>query len=191
MSEKRFGKVGNSDVAIGRFTYGVENLSVHQWGEGATLEIGSFCSIAHCVTIFLGGNHRVDWCTTFPFGHIFVDQLGGQQITGHPATKGNVTIGNDVWIAHSATVMSGVTIGNGAVIAAHALVTKDVADYEMVGGNPAKSIKFRFEPSIRDLLLELRWWDLPVEEIREMTQLLSVEPSVGLLTMMIQQFRKG
>ena len=69
------GRVGASEILIGRFSYGFDKMSVRQWGEGATLRIGSFCSISTGVTIFLGGNHRADWISTFPFGHIYPDEL--------------------------------------------------------------------------------------------------------------------
>ena len=74
---KRTELIGNSPISIGRFTYGFENVVEKQWGDGAALTIGAFCSIADDVTIFLGGNHRTDWITTHPFGHIFVNELGG------------------------------------------------------------------------------------------------------------------
>jgi hypothetical protein len=80
--------IGKSPVSVGRFTYGHENIAVMQWGEGCPLDIGAFCSIADNVQIFLGGNHRTDWITTFPFGHIFQKDLGGENIQGHPATNG-------------------------------------------------------------------------------------------------------
>ncbi|WP_304170139.1 CatB-related O-acetyltransferase [Phenylobacterium aquaticum] len=174
-------------MRIGRFTYGVENVLVRQWGEGAGLEIGSFCSIASSITIFLGGNHRADWITTFPFGHIFQEELGGEGIVGHPATNGDVRIGHDVWIGHGVTIMSGVTIGDGAVIAANATVVKDVAPYQIVGGNPAKALKTRFSEEIIALLLELRWWTLPVETIREIAPELSTAPDAGRLRALIQR----
>jgi len=116
--------IGKSPVSVGRFTYGHENIAVMQWGEGCPLDIGAFCSIADNVQIFLGGNHRTDWITTFPFGHIFQKDLGGENIQGHPATNGGVSIGNDVWIGRGATIMSGISIGNGAVIAANSTVVK-------------------------------------------------------------------
>jgi acetyltransferase-like isoleucine patch superfamily enzyme len=169
--------LGKSPVSVGRFTYGVENLSVRQWGEGAGLQIGSFCSLADNIKIFLGGNHRTDWITTFPFGHVFVDELGGQGISGHPATRGDVIIGHDVWIGSGATLLSGVKIGNGAVVSADACVVKDVMPYHVVGGNPAQVIAARFEPEIIEILLELKWWDLPLAAIREMASILCSRPN--------------
>ena len=188
---ERIGLVGKSPVRIGRFTYGIEHLVVREWGEGAALNIGSFCSIATSVTVFLGGNHRLDWMTTFPFGHIFQEQLGGCDISGHPSTNGDVTIGNDVWIGHGSTIMSGVTIGSGAVIAANSMVVKDVMPYEVAGGNPAKVVKRRFNDEIKALLLQLAWWDLPVEVIKEINKDLSAVPDVVTLRNLIGRCNRG
>lgn len=185
-SVNREGMVGNSHISIGRFTYGFENLSVRQWNEGASLQIGSFCSISSNVTIFLGGNHRTDWITTFPFGHIFEDELGGKNIEGHPATKGDVLIGNDVWIASGVTILSGVTVGDGAVLSANATVIKDVKPYEIVGGNPAKSLKMRFDDELVNLLLTLKWWDFPLDKIKLITNQLSSQPTKNDLIKLIK-----
>ena len=182
--------VGNSPINVGRFTYGHGNVKILQWGEGAALTIGSFCSVASDVTVFLGGNHRLDWATTFPFGHIFIEELGGTEIKGHPTTKGDVVIGHDVWIGHSTTIMSGVSIGSGAVIAANSTVVKDVMPYEVVGGNPAKVIRSRFGKEITDLLLTLEWWNLPLDVIKVINKDLSVEPTVESLTSLIQKYKQ-
>ena len=145
---------------VGKGTYGTPKI--HHWGEDAILEVGAFCSIAENVSIFLGGNHRVDWITTYPFS---VFSKSASHIKGHPATKGNVIIGNDVWIGAGATILSGVTIGDGAVIGAQSLVTKDVPPYTIVGGNPATTLKLRFaEAEIRELII-LSWWQWPNEKI--------------------------
>jgi acetyltransferase-like isoleucine patch superfamily enzyme len=183
--------VGASRVSFGRFTYGFQHVAIKQWKEGAALRVGSFCSIAEKVTIFLGGNHRVDWITTFPFGHIFVEELGGGEIVGHPATKGDVTVGSDVWIGYGATIMSGVTIGDGAVVGVNATVVKDVEPYEIVGGNPARRLKFRFDDEVIALLLELRWWDLPVDDIRGLAPALCSAPKPDLLRGLLDRFRGG
>lgn len=112
---------------IGRGTYG--SPRVLNWGEGAKLEIGAYCSIAAGVTIFLGGEHRVDWVTTYPFNVLWDC---ASHITGHPATKGDVTIGHDVWLGRNATILSGVAIEDGAVVGCNALVTKPVPAYGIV-----------------------------------------------------------
>jgi acetyltransferase-like isoleucine patch superfamily enzyme len=185
---ERTGLAGNSPMSIGRFTYGIELLTVLEWGEGAALRIGSFCSIAPA-TIFLGGDHRVDWITTFPFGHIFEEEFGSNKIEGYPLTKGDVIIGNDVWIGRGATIFSGLAIGSGAVIAANATVVKDVAPYDIVAGNPAKTIKARFDAEIIELLLELGWWDLPVSSINEISRKLCAEPSVEILRDLVRHYK--
>jgi len=140
---------------IGEWTY-ADDLEVLDWGEGAMLQIGKYCSIAVGVKIFLGGEHRTDWVTTFPF-NCFWDSA--KQIKGHPRTKGNVTIGNDVWIGRDAMIMSGVTIGDGAVIGAGSVVAKDVRPYGIVVGNPANELKRRFSDEVVAKLNEIRWWD--------------------------------
>ncbi len=170
--------IGKSRIHVGAFTYHVANLNIRQWGEGAGLKIGRFCSLADNITVFLGGNHRVDWATTFPFGHICVDDLGGEGIVGCPRSSGDVVIGDDVWIGAGATIMSGVTIGTGAVIAAQAVVVGDVAPYDIVGGNPARVIRNRFSPQVVSLLLDLSWWNLPVETIRDIAPDLCTPPTV-------------
>ena len=157
-----------------KYSYGLENLIIRSWGEGSKLHVGSFCSIADNVEIFLGGNHRTDWVTTYPFGHINQDTFKwhGQ---GHPSTKGDIHIGNDVWLGSQCTIMSGVKIGNGAVVAAKAVVHKDVPDYCVVAGNPAKIIKKRFTDLQIEQLNKSAWWDLPDDRIQELIPLLCSE----------------
>ena len=147
---------------IGRGTYG--DLTVLSWGEGATLCIGNYGSIAAGVKIFLGGEHRMDWVTTFPFNVLWES---ARLHRGHPKTKGNVLIGNDVWIGTEAIISSGVTIGDGAVVGARAVVTRDVAPYAVVAGNPARVVKFRFDEQIVKRLCELKWWDWQESEIEK------------------------
>jgi acetyltransferase-like isoleucine patch superfamily enzyme len=150
---------------VGRHTYGHESIEVRDWGEGAKLTIGSFCSIADRVVVYLGGNHRPDWVTTFPFS-AFPDQWEtARGIEGHPATNGDVTIGSDVWIGSGATFMSGVTVGDGAAIATNSVVTRDVEPYAIVGGNPAKLIRHRFAPEVVEALLRIAWWEWDDERI--------------------------
>ena len=139
---------------IGRWTYGKPKIL--SWGEGAILKIGSFCSISGEVKILLGGEHRIDWVTTYPFNQLW--QSAGT-FTGHPATKGDVVIGSDVWIGAGALILSGVTIGNGAVVGARAVVSKDIPDYGIVAGNPARLIKKRFDEDIIQRLLKIAWWN--------------------------------
>lgn len=133
-------------------------------GEGAKLKIGSFCSIADEVVIFLGGNHRPDWVTTYPFNWVFKEF---DNIKGHPATKGNVVIGNDVWVGRGACILSGITIGDGAVIGANTVVTKSVDPFAVVVGNPGKMVKKRFSDEIVKKLLSIQWWNWDIQKIKE------------------------
>lgn len=152
---------------VGRHTYGEPHI-LH-WGENATLKIGSFCSISADIKIFLGGNHRTDWITTFPFNSIWPNH---KHIIGHPATKGDVIIGNDVWVGWGATILSGITIGNGAVIGAYSVVTKNVPAYAIVAGNPATVKKMRFSDENILFLEQCRWWDWPDEKINRAVSIL-------------------
>ena len=138
---------------VGLGTYG--EPSVMHWGEAATLKVGSYCSIADGVKIYLGGNHRIDWITTYPFS---IFRESAKDIAGHPATKGDVIIGHDVWIGDDVKILSGVNIGNGAVIGSSAVVSSNVAPYSIVAGNPAKHIKMRFTDDEVSILEKLCWW---------------------------------
>lgn len=146
---------------IGRASYG--DLKVRSWKEGATLKIGAFCSIAAGVKIFLGGEHRTDWVTTFPFPALWKAQAG--HFPGHPRTRGDVRIGNDVWIGAEAVITSGVTVGDGAVIGMRAVVTRDVPPYAIVAGNPARIIRTRFPETQVERLLAIAWWNWSDERI--------------------------
>lgn len=158
------------NVEIGVHTYGCPN--VIDYGEGSRLTIGRYCSIASGVTIMLGGNHRSDWITTYPFPALLDHWPGAAGIAGHPLTKGNVVIGNDVWLASDALILSGVTIGDGAVVGARAVVTKDVSPYAIVAGNPAKFVRDRFAKEQVQELLAIRWWDWPEEVVAKALPLL-------------------
>jgi chloramphenicol O-acetyltransferase type B len=150
---------------VGRYSYG--NPTVVNFANSGKLEIGKYCSIASGVTIFLGGEHRTDWVTTYPFSVFPKKWPTGAQVPGHPASKGDVVIGHDVWIGHSATIMSGVTIGHGAVVANHAVVMADVPDYGIAIGNPARTFKKRFSDEAISKLLDLKWWDWTDAQIAE------------------------
>jgi acetyltransferase-like isoleucine patch superfamily enzyme len=160
-------------IKVGEFTYGHELIEVKSWGEGARLQIGKYCSIAENVTVFLGGNHNSHWVSTYPFGHINQEVLGDEKFQGHPSSNGDVWIGSDVWIGYGSTLMSGVEIGSGAVIAANSHVVQDVPNYEVWGGNPARFIKKRFSQNFTDRLIKLSWWDFPIEKVLLIRSLLS------------------
>ena len=159
-------------MSIGKYTYG--SFTTRR-GSASNLIIGNFCSIAENVTVFLGENHRTDWVTTYPFGHVHTDIFNSYNGAGHPSTKGDVIIGNDVWICANVTIMSGVTIGDGAVIANNSHGVKNVEPYTIVGGNPAKFIKYRFTQEQISKLLEIKWWEWDDEKINRFTHLLCNE----------------
>ena len=162
-----------SKYSIGRYSFG--EPTVLNWGEKTTLKIGNYCSIATGVTILLGGEHKTDWVTTFPFW-IALEEFNKLQIFRQIAgTKGDVVIGNDVWIGTNATILSGVNIGDGAVIGACSVVTKDVPPYSIVAGNPAKEIAQRFDKETIDKLLKIRWWDWDIQRIKDNMSLLLSE----------------
>lgn len=133
------------------------------------LVIGRFCSIA-CGAKFLfnSANHKMSSLSTYPFPLFFEEWgLDIKNVADSWDNKGDIIIGNDVWIGFEAVIMAGVTIGDGAVIGSRALVTKDVEPYTIVGGIPAKPIRKRFLESTAEALLELKWWDWPKERIRQ------------------------
>jgi acetyltransferase-like isoleucine patch superfamily enzyme len=155
--------------AIGKHSYWSGKPVVKGWGEDAVLKMGSFCSIARGVRIYLGGEHRTDWVTTFPFNILW---QAGKGIEGHPKTKGDVVIGNDVWIGRDAVITSGVTIGDGAVIGGSAVVSKNVEPYTIVAGNPAVIVRKRFDDAVIEKLLEIQWWNWDDARIEKAVPLL-------------------
>lgn len=132
---------------------------------GDKLIIGKFCAIASGVTFIMNGaNHLTDTVSSYPFALFGGGWEGAMAVKSYPS-KGNTVIGNEVWIGYNATIMPGVQVGNRAIIGANATVTRNVAPYSVVGGNPARELKKRFpEERIREFL-ELKWWDRDIEKI--------------------------
>ena len=133
------------------------------------LIIGKFCSIA-CGTKFLFNcaNHTLKSLSTYTFPLFYEEwELEKSNITTAWDNKGNIVIGNDVWIGYEAVIMAGVHIGDGAIIAARAVVTKDVPPYTIVGGTPAKEIRKRFDAEVIEQLLIQKWWDLSTDKIHQ------------------------
>jgi chloramphenicol O-acetyltransferase type B len=164
------------EYEIGVGTYGLP--VVHDWHEGTTLRIGSYTSIADDVHIFLGGHHRSDWVSQYPFP-AFLEEA--KHIEDYGGTRGDVRIGNDAWLASGCTILSGVTVGDGAVLAARCVVTQDVAPYSIVAGNPARHLRYRFDEDVRAALLACAWWTWPESEVRQIVHLLCSKDVSALL----------
>lgn len=158
-------KVKNKYVITGQYTYG--KPQVINFGEGCYLKIGKFCSISSKVTVFLNSEHRIDWISTYPFPFFSTKWTNAENISDYAINRGDVIIGNDVWIGYGAIIFSGVQIGDGAVIGAGAIVTKNVEPYTIVAGNPAHVIKKRFDDKTIKKLLAIKWWDWPDKKINE------------------------
>lgn len=162
-------QVTNPNISVGRYSYYSGYYHGHGFDDCARyllpdpgvdrLIIGSFCSIGSGAAFIMAGNqgHRSDWISTFPFYWMpDVPSFAGAANGFRPA--GDTVIGNDVWIGSEAVIMPGITIGDGAVIGTRSLVTRDVAPYAIVGGNPARVLRHRFEPAEIARLLDMRWW---------------------------------
>ena len=172
--------VNNANIEIGDYTmyndfvqdpidFQKNNVLYHYPVNQDKLKIGKFCSIA-CGTKFLftSANHTLKSLSTYPFP-IFFEEWGldGKDICDAWDNKGDIVIGNDVWIGYEAVILSGVTIGDGAVIGSRAVVTKDVEPYTIVGGVPAKPIRKRFDEQTIEKLEKIGWWDWSEEQIRQ------------------------
>jgi acetyltransferase-like isoleucine patch superfamily enzyme len=180
VAQARLGQQPWPNVSYGAYSYGGDVI----WHKGdranVKVTIGSYTSIAAGVEMMVGGNHRTEWASLFPFRGAL--GLPGAWKDGHPESRGDITIGSDVWIGRGALILSGVTVGHGAVIASRAVVTRDVAPYAMVGGVPARRIGQRFPDEQVAALLELAWWTWPEEELRAIVDLLNgadVEELIG------------
>lgn len=171
--------VKNPNIIVGDYTYYDDFEDVHNFEKnvkyhfdftGDKLIIGKFCMIASDVKFIMNGaNHLSNAVSAYPFaifGHGWEKSMEGKTYPN----KGNIEIGNDVWIGYNATIMAGVKIGDGAIIATNSTVVSDVEPYAIVGGNPAKEIKKRFSPDVISKLLKLQWWNWDIEKITENVQ---------------------
>ena len=166
--------ISNPNILVGDYTYYDDFEDVHNFEKnvkylfdfiGDKLIIGKFCMIASDVTFIMNGaNHLTEAISTYPFAIFGKSWANAMEGKSYPS-KGDTIVGNDVWIGYRATIMPGVKIGDGAIIASNSTVTKDVAPYAIVGGNPAKEIRKRFSEQEIERLLKLEWWDWEIDKI--------------------------
>lgn len=168
--------VANPNILIGDYTYYDDpedsenferNVLYHFPFVGDRLIIGKFCALARGLKFIMNGaNHRLDGFSSYPF-EIFGNGWDQPRLPVEEGSthKGDTVIGNDVWIGYEAVIMPGVQVGDGAVIAAKSLVASNVLPYTIVGGNPAKPIRHRFEPEVIENLLEIAWWNWDIQKI--------------------------
>lgn len=155
---------------VGEYSYGWP--IVRAWGGKSKLTIGSYCSFADQVQIFMGGNHRNDFVTTYPFADFSELWPEAAGLSSSLTSNGAVTIGSDVWVGSGALLLSGVTIGHGAVIGARAVVSKDIPPYAIAVGNPVRIARYRFDEDTIKRLLASAWWEFPKEKIAPLIPLL-------------------
>ena len=161
--------IASGRALVGAHTYGDYRVRVGP-GEPARLQIGAYCSIGAGAQFSIGGNHRTDWVSTYPFRVRWA--MPGAYADGHPPPERDIVVGSDVWIGSEALILPGVTIGDGAVVGARAVVARDVRPYAIVVGSPAREVRRRFGDEHVQALLELRWWDWPEERGRANVELL-------------------
>lgn len=185
-------QITNPNIIAGRFSYysgwyhghGFDHCARYLMPDRDDVDrliIGSFCSIGTGAAFIMAGNqgHRADWISTFPFFWWTGEAaFAGAENGYRPA--GDTVVGSDVWIGAEAVIMPGITIGHGAVIATRAVVTRDVAPYTIVAGNPARPVRQRFDDEAVAMLLEMAWWDWPLDEIRQAMPLLCSGDVAGL-----------
>jgi virginiamycin A acetyltransferase len=150
-------------MEFGDYSYGAD-VKVLQWSKNVKVKTGKFCSFAANIRFIIDGNHRYDCFTTYPLW-----RLGWNEFTPNNWGKFTPIIGNDVWVGNDATIYSGVELGDGCIVSGQSVVTKSVPPYAIVAGNPARIVKYRFSADIIEKLLKLKWWDLPIEKIRELS----------------------
>ena len=185
-------QVRNSKVLVGKYSYGYKTLNIIEYGNGTDLYIGKFTSIAPGVKIFLDyGGHNTSLMSSYPFQNLYNEIFEGNKFANmNGKNKGDVKIGNDVWIGMDTLILNGVTINDGAIIGANSVVTKDVKPYEFKAGNPATHIKSRFDKDIIELLQKLKWWDLEDKIIKDIMPDLLAKPSTSILKELIKKFSK-
>ena len=178
--------IDDERIIVGEYTYFDTRITFGLWQSEDEVRIGRFCSLAKNITIFGGGEHITSRTTTFPFVLLFAESRPQSLVDGQ--NKGVTVVGHDVWIGVGATIMSGVKIGNGAVIGAKAVVAKDIPDYAIAVGNPAKVIRYRFKPQTIERLITLSWWNWNLSKILANLDLLYQNPETWAKDL---EFRSG
>jgi virginiamycin A acetyltransferase len=180
----------NPRILVGDFTYIADSdferhVTHHYEWLGDRLIIGKFCQIADGVEFVMnGGNHQLNAATTYPFYTLEGWDMPPPPLSSLPL-KGDTVIGNDVWIGQHATILPGVHIGDGAIIGARSVVSRDIPPYTIVAGNPARPVRQRFDDDLTALLLRFRWWDLPVAEINSLIPILTSPDLESLRTFLL------
>jgi virginiamycin A acetyltransferase len=168
--------VSGDNIAVGDYTYYDDpdapekfqqrNVLYHFDFVGDRLEVGKFCALGAGTTFIMNGaNHRLDGPSTFPFPIFGGDWAENMDLLGDLPLKGDTTVGHDVWFGYQSTIMPGVSIGHGSIVATKAVVTKDVPPYAIVAGNPAKVVGMRFDDATISRLLVVAWWNWGIEKI--------------------------
>ena len=152
-----------------RGTYFDRHVNIITWSDQYKVHLGKYNSIGRDCNFFLHANHRADWVTTTSqlLGPVTPEIAEMHMNMGHPTCKGDIKVGNDVWIGATSTIMSGITIGDGAIIGAGSMVTKDVPPFAIVAGNPSKIVKYRFTEEQIEKLLQISWWDWEEDKIKD------------------------
>ena len=152
-----------------RGTYFDRHVNIITWSDQYKVHLGKYNSIGRDCNFFLHANHRADWVTTTSqlLGPVTPEIADMHMNMGHPTCKGDIHVGNDVWIGATSTIMSGITIGDGAIIGAGSTVTKDVPPFAIVAGNPGKIVKYRFTDDQIEKLLQISWWNWEENKIKE------------------------
>lgn len=170
--------IKNPNIIVGDFTYIADSefeshVTHHYDFVGDKLIIGKFCQITAGVEFVMNGaNHQMNAVSTFPFYTLEGWKMNPPAASDMPF-KGDTVIGNDVWIGQNATILPGVHIGDGAIIGANSVVGSNVEPYTIVVGNPAKTLRYRFDEELTSLLLKFKWWDKPIEEINALIPILT------------------
>ena len=163
---QQFG-AGNPNLSMGYGSY-MSKTDIHCWRDGFSITVGRYCSLATNLTFILGGEHDINWVSTYPFINNW--NMAELSHINTPKCRGNIVIEDDVWIGHGVTILSGTTIETGAVVGAGAVVRGKISPYSIVVGNPGRVIRRRFDDHLCDDLLASRWWELDKDQLAPLVQ---------------------